>query len=250
MNSHLELRVSDTGVGIKPEFLADVFDRFRQADPGTTRRHGGLGLGLSIVKQLVELHGGSVSVYSPGEGQGSTFTVKLPVQIIHSSDSDSHRVSNDLEFDRRGASDVSLRGVRVLVVDDDRDARELIKRLLTEHDAEVRLAQSGQEALQMLKAAAPDILLSDIGMPDMDGYDLIRAVRTLTAAEQADIPAAALTAFARSQDRTRSLLAGFQAHITKPVDPAELVAVVATLTGRTGKTPGSAADGQGAREPV
>jgi signal transduction histidine kinase len=134
VNSHLELRVSDTGQGIKPEFVADVFDRFRQADPGTTRRHGGLGLGLSIVKQLVELHGGSVVAHSPGEGQGATFTVRLPVQVIHGKAGLDH-ATGEHQSDLRGATEVSLRGVRVLVVDDDRDARDLIKRLLTEHDA-------------------------------------------------------------------------------------------------------------------
>jgi signal transduction histidine kinase/FixJ family two-component response regulator len=238
VNSHLELRVSDTGQGIKPEFLADVFDRFRQADPGTTRRHGGLGLGLSIVKQLVELHGGSVSANSPGEGQGATFTIRLPVQIIHSGELDAHGKENGLDSISHSATDVSLRGVRVLVVDDDRDARELIKRLLTEHDAEVHLAHSAKEALEILNSQTPDLLLSDIGMPDMDGYDLIRAVRKLPT-ERANVAAAALTAFARSQDRTRALLAGFQAHITKPVDPAELVAVVSALTRRAAKSPGS-----------
>ena len=245
VNSHLELRVTDTGQGIKPEFLADVFDRFRQADPATTRRHGGLGLGLSIVKQLVELHGGSVTVVSPGEGQGATFTVKLPVQVIHGDQPDKRSPGSDLESDRRAAIDVSLRGVRVLVVDDDRDARELIKRLLTEHEAEVRLAHSADEALSMLKAEAPDLLISDIGMPDLDGYDFIRAVRALPTVKQANVAAAALTAFARSQDRTRALLAGFQAHITKPVDPAELVAVVAALTRRIGKSSTSPAAGDG-----
>jgi signal transduction histidine kinase/ActR/RegA family two-component response regulator len=250
VDSHLELRVSDTGQGIKPEFLTDVFDRFRQADPSTTRRHGGLGLGLSIVKQLVELHGGSVDAASPGEGQGATFMVRLPVQVLYSGAADPDRRTADRESVPPDAADVSLRGVRVLVVDDDRDARDLVKRLLAEHDADVQVASSAKEALQMLDAAAPDILLSDIGMPDIDGYDLIRAVRALPTADRANVAAAALTAFARSQDRTRALLAGFQAHITKPVDPAELVAVVASLTRRTGKMPGSAAGNQPNGEPV
>jgi CheY-like chemotaxis protein len=190
------------------------------------------------VKQLVELHGGSVGVASPGVGQGATFTVRLPVQVIHTNDADPERRA-DGALDLRGTTDVSLRGIRVLIIDDDRDARELVKRLLTEHDAEVQVAQSAHDALQILNASAPDILLSDIGMPEMDGYDLIRAVRGLPTPERANIAAVALTAFARSQDRTRALLAGFQAHITKPVDPAELVAIVAALTRRISKTAGS-----------
>jgi signal transduction histidine kinase/CheY-like chemotaxis protein len=237
VNSHLELRVSDTGQGIKPEFVEGVFDRFRQGDTSTTRRSGGLGLGLSIVKQLVELHGGSVAAYSPGEGQGATFTVRLPVQVIHSSELDRDRLIDNLRVDSRIASDVSLRGVRVLVVDDDRDARDLIHRLLSEHDADVQLAASAEEALEKIKSRRPDILLSDIGMPDVDGYDLIRTLRALPSEEGANVPAAALTAFARTQDRTRALLAGFQAHITKPVDPGELVAVVASLTRTSGRPP-------------
>jgi CheY-like chemotaxis protein len=217
LNSHLELSVSDTGQGIKPEFVSDVFDRFRQADPTTTRRHGGLGLGLSIVKQLVELHGGTVAATSAGEGQGATFTVKLPVQIVHA-----HR-EVDLP-DRRVGSDEPGTNLH------------LVKQLLSQHDATIDIATSADEALDILNANHIDVMLSDIGMPEKDGYDLIRAVRSLPDLKAANVPAAAVTAFARTQDRTKSLLAGFQAHVTKPVDPGELVAVIAALTGRTGRS--------------
>ncbi len=234
VNSHLELRVSDTGQGIKPEFLDQVFDRFRQADSATTRRHAGLGLGLSIVKHLVELHGGQVAAFSPGEDQGATFVVTLPVQIIHrEGDGWSPAVPGAADVNRDGQPDLS--GLRVLVVDDDPDARELIRRLLADLNAQTLLAGSADEALQCLRDRRPDIILSDIGMPDKDGYDLVRGVRALPGDQGGSIPAAALTAMARPEDRTRAMLAGFQAHITKPVDPTELVAVVATLTGRTGR---------------
>jgi signal transduction histidine kinase/CheY-like chemotaxis protein len=235
LNSHLELSVSDTGQGIKPEFVSDVFDRFRQADPTTTRRHGGLGLGLSIVKQLVELHGGTVAATSAGEGQGATFTVKLPVQIVHAHrevDLPDRRVGSD----EPGTNLINLEGLRILVVDDDRDAGHLVKQLLSQHDATIDIATSADEALDILNANHIDVMLSDIGMPEKDGYDLIRAVRSLPDLKAANVPAAAVTAFARTQDRTKSLLAGFQAHVTKPVDPGELVAVIAALTGRTGRS--------------
>jgi signal transduction histidine kinase/CheY-like chemotaxis protein len=242
VNSHLELRISDTGQGIRPEFLAHVFDRFRQADAATTRRHAGLGLGLSIVKHLVELHGGFVTAVSPGEGQGATFVVTLPVQIIHREGDGyaSPAYGNRLDQIQQPPN---LSGLRVLVVDDEPDARELIRRLLAEHNAQAILAGSADEAMHLLRQNLPDILLSDIGMPDKDGYDLMRAVRALPDAEGGSLPAAALTAMARGEDRTRAMLAGFQAHITKPVDPTELVAVVATLTGRTGR-PANPASGQ------
>jgi signal transduction histidine kinase/ActR/RegA family two-component response regulator len=240
-NSHLQLQVSDTGEGIKPEFLPEVFDRFRQIDQGTSRRHGGLGLGLSIVKQLVELHGGTVAAYSPGERQGATFTVTLPVQIIHQND-DKAEATNVGQYSQFDHPPLSLRGVRVLVVDDEKDARALVERLLGEHGADVVPAATVDEALAILQSERPDILLSDIGMPEKDGYDLISAVRSLPNDHLANVPAAALTAFARSQDRTRALMAGFQAHVTKPVEPTELVAVVASLTGRTGRQPRSLND--------
>jgi signal transduction histidine kinase/CheY-like chemotaxis protein len=233
VNSHVEITVTDTGVGIKPEFLPYVFDRFRQADVSTTRRHGGLGLGLSIVKQLVEMHGGGVRAKSPGEDQGSTFTVSLPLLVVHDQD-EGHRarprepVAGELE-----TSDGLLEGIRVLVVEDEPDARELIRRVLAGSRAQVLAAGSMPEALALLGGHAFQVLLSDIGLPDADGYDLIREVRARGFAAK-DLPAVALTAFARPEDRRRALLAGFQVHVAKPVDPDELIAVVASLVGRTG----------------
>lgn len=234
VNSHVEVSVVDTGQGIRPAFLPHVFDRFRQADGSTTRRHGGLGLGLSIVKQLVEMHGGTVRAKSPGEGQGATFAVSLPILVVHRHEPDGRKVRpkapgpTELE-----SPDDALDGLRVLVVDDEPDARALIQRVLSGCRAEVRVAGSVAEALVVLARFRPHVLVSDIGMPNEDGYDLIRQVRSggRTAAQ---MPAVALTAFARSEDRKRALLAGFQTHVAKPVDPQELVAVVASLAGRTG----------------
>ena len=226
--SHVEIVVADSGAGIRPEFIAHLFERFRQADATTTRKHGGLGLGLSIVKTLLELHGGTVQVTSPGEGQGTTVTVHLPVLAA-----------------RRGAEDTSgttlpslsrveadLRGIKVLVVDDQEEARELIRRLLEDCGATVVTAGSAAEALALVERERPDLLVSDIGMPEADGFELLRRVRALGAERGGRMPAIALTAFARSEDRTRALRAGFLVHVAKPVDPAELVATVATVTGR------------------
>ncbi len=232
VNSHVEVSVIDSGMGIKPEFLPHVFDRFRQADASTTRRHGGLGLGLAIVKQLVEMHGGTVRAKSPGEGQGATFTVALPITVVHPQPPEKARPKADdpAEFDCQNGY---LDGVRVLVVDDEADARRLVERVLSECGAEVALASSAAEALERLDDFKPHVLVSDVGMPDQDGYDLMRSVRS-RGKSSAEIPAAALTAFARSEDRRRAMLAGFQTHVSKPVDPAELLAVVASLAGRTG----------------
>jgi CheY-like chemotaxis protein len=234
VNSHVEISVIDTGIGIKPEFLPHVFDRFRQADATTTRRHGGLGLGLSIVKQLVEMHGGSIRAKSPGEGQGATFTVTLPIIVVHPERPEPQKVrpkeSDSTEDICRGGA---LAGLKVLVVDDEPDARQLIHRVLADCEAEVAVASSAAEALAVIGQFRPDVLVCDIGMPEQDGYDLIHEVRANPATK--DIPAAALTAFARTEDRKRSLLAGFQTHVAKPVDPAELTAAVASLAFRTGK---------------
>jgi signal transduction histidine kinase/CheY-like chemotaxis protein len=232
-HSSIEIRIADNGQGIAPEFLPFVFDRFRQAEAATTRHHGGLGLGLSIVKHLVELHGGTVTVESAGIGRGSTFTVSLPIHVLTT---DRRHLETDGGNSARSiAHQISLEGVRILVVDDEPDARELVRRLLGEYRAIVTTASSADEGIAQLRAAPPDILISDIGMPGKDGYEMMREIRGFAATDGGQIPAAALTAMARSEDRTRAMLAGFHAHIVKPVDPAELVAVVATLTGRTGK---------------
>jgi PAS domain S-box-containing protein len=232
-NSHIEISVIDTGIGIKPEFLPHVFDRFRQADASTTRRHAGLGLGLAIAKQLVEMHGGSIRAKSAGEGQGATFTIMLPIIVVDSRRPEPHPVRpGENDFADDACPDGALAGLKVLVVDDEADARELLRHVLVESRAEVALASSAAEALVVIKQFRPDVIVSDIGMPEQDGYDLIRQLRADPATY--DIPAAALTAFARPNDRKRSLLAGFQTHVAKPVDPAELRAVVASLAFRTG----------------
>jgi signal transduction histidine kinase/CheY-like chemotaxis protein len=232
VNSHIEISVVDTGIGIRPEFLPRVFDRFRQADASTTRRHGGLGLGLAIVKQLVEMHGGVVRVKSPGEGQGSTFTVSLPVSIVHPEPLTVRNLSPPKNENTENlCQDGTLAGVRVLVLDDEADARQLMRRVLSKCEAEVALASSATEAFDLVETFLPDVIVSDVGMPDVDGYDFIRRVRAKRPSNV--LPAAALTAFARAEDRKHALLAGFQTHLAKPVDPAELIAVVASLAGRT-----------------
>jgi PAS domain S-box-containing protein len=238
VNSHVEVNVIDDGEGISPEFLPHVFDRFRQADSTTTRRHGGLGLGLSIVKQLVELHGGTVRAASAGVGQGATFTVMLPLTPVQlESEPTGERRHPRADVDPNAVSDacVKLAGVRVLVVDDEPDARSLLERLLADCEAVVTTAASAAEALDVVRREKPDVVVSDIGMPGEDGYALIRKVRALGPGEGGDVLAVALTAYARTEDRTRAMLAGFQTHVAKPVEPAELVAAVASLARRTGR---------------
>ena len=229
----MEIVVTDSGVGISKEFLPYVFDRFRQADASTTRSHGGLGLGLSIVRQLVDLHGGSVNVQSEGEGKGATFTITLPfVGVINNEQETAsvHPTETDeiLSFDGLP----SLQGLKVLVVDDEADTRELISEVLRECGSEVITSCSAAEALVALEQDKPDILISDLGMPDEDGYALITKIRALPSNRGGQIPAAALTAYARAEDRMRVLRSGFQFHLPKPVDSAELVTVVASLAGR------------------
>ena len=229
VNSHVEISVEDSGVGIKPEFLAFVFDRFRQADSSTTRRHGGLGLGLSIVKHLVELHGGSVRVKSPGEGQGSTFVVALPISVIRTEETG--RTGEHSGFSDVDVSSIelpSLAGVRALVVDDQADARILICRLIEEQGGQCTLAENGTDALKVIGKENVNIIISDVGMPDFDGYQLIQKLRTLQT-DARNLPAIALTAYARNDDRQRALLAGFQMHLSKPVEPRELIAGIASL---------------------
>jgi PAS domain S-box-containing protein len=236
VNSHLEINVRDSGIGIKPEFLPYVFDRFRQADGTTARTHGGLGLGLAIAKHLTELHGGTIRVRSPGETQGATFTIALPLQVVHDDGGNEVRIHPEApSHERIECASLSLLGLRILAVDDEPDARELVKRVLEECDATVRTAGSVDEAIAVFKSWRPDVLVSDLGMPGRDGYELMRSIRALSDAEGGKVQAAALTAYARSEDRTRAMLAGYQTHVAKPVDPTELIAVVATLGGRTGK---------------
>ena len=230
-NSHLEISVTDSGQGITPEFLPHVFDRFRQADASTTREQPGLGLGLAIVKNLVELHGGTVLAKSPGLNQGSTFIVALPVPSAKFQAKTDGRHPSSLDG---GVADESpdLTGVHVLAVDDEADARRLIKRILSRCGATVETAGSAKEALECLKKTRPHVFITDIGMPGEDGYTTIRKVRQLGAQNGGNIPAIALTAFARSEDRRRAILSGFQMHIAKPVEPSELVAMVANLANR------------------
>ena len=230
VNSHVEIVVSDTGVGIDAAFLPHVFERFRQADSSTTRQHGGLGLGLAIVRHLVELHGGSVRVKSAGEGKGATFCVTVPVPVSHD-DRPAEAVVHPVAPAAGGirGEPPLLTGLRILVVDDDPDARSLMKRLLEERGALVRTAGSAREGLEMIRGERPGILISDIGMPEEDGYTFIESVRSQGPEAGGSIPAIALTAFARAEDRRRALAAGFQMHVTKPVDPVELITVIASV---------------------
>jgi PAS domain S-box-containing protein len=231
VNSHVEMIISDTGIGIRRDFLPYVFERFRQGDAGPTRKTGGLGLGLSIVRHIVEMHGGTVQAASEGEGEGATFIVRLPLLILQPA------AAKKREHPMVGSGAPlpalqDLTGVRVLAVDDEADSRGLLRVVLEAAGATVTTAASAAEALGLLESSPPDVLVADIGMPEMDGFDFIRHVRTLPARAAAQVPAAALTAFARSEDRTKALQAGFEMHLAKPVDPGELVASVATLARR------------------
>jgi PAS domain S-box-containing protein len=235
VDSHVELSVADTGSGVKPEFMPHLFERFRQGDTTTTRRHGGLGLGLSIVKSLVELHGGTVMALSPGDNQGTTITVHLPLTAVRPADDDrTHPAARRPE--PTDFVSMELAGLTVLVVDDQPDARELILRVLEDCSARVLTAASADEALPLVESARPDVLISDIGMPVADGYELLRRVRELGPTRGGRVPAIALTAFARSEDRTRALRSGFMVHVSKPVDPSELVATVAAVAGRVSQS--------------
>ena len=237
VNSHVEITVTDNGQGISPDILPYIFERFRQADSSMTRAHGGLGLGLAIVRHLVEMHGGTVRAESRGEGQGATFTINLPLVVMRAFDvrraSTVERVhptaSGDTPFDCPS----ELEGLRLLVVDDEADTRTLLKAVLESCGATVMTVASAGEALATLKETRPDVLISDLGMPGEDGYTLIKKVRALPAEDGGQTPSAALTAYARVEDRMKVLRAGFQIHIPKPVEPAELIAVVANLAGRT-----------------
>jgi signal transduction histidine kinase len=234
VDSHVEILVSDTGEGIAPDLLPHIFDRFRQGDSSSSRTHGGLGLGLTLVRSVVELHGGRVFAESPGEGRGATFIVRLPLMLAHVPDRPAEtgpalsvRVSVP-------ASSPSLAGLRLLVVDDDSNAVELNHAILTLAGAEVRRCAGGAEALTLIQQWRPDVLVSDIEMPGVDGYSLIRRVRALEPDRGGKTPAVALSAYGRPEDRVRSLMAGFNFHVSKPVEPSELVTIVASLAGRVG----------------
>jgi CheY-like chemotaxis protein len=241
---NVRIRVSDTGKGIEPEFLPFVFDRFRQADTSSVRRHGGLGLGLSLVKHLVELHGGMITAASEGTGRGATFTVELPRgRHEFAAPSAPAVASREVRTEDATPMDkaVSLKDVSVLVVDDQEEARVVLTQALGEYGAQVTALSSGVEALALLSAPPggrwPDVLILDIAMPDEDGYTVLKKARALGAwADQ--IPAIALTAYGRSEDRLRALQAGFHMHVAKPVDPTELAVVIANLTTRRAWEPG------------
>ena len=232
LDAHVELIVADTGCGVTPEFMPHLFERFRQSDNTTTRRHGGLGLGLSIVKSLVELHGGTVQAVSPGENQGTTITVQLPLTVVYNDDDDESAHTTSVPSEPTDFVSLELAGLTVLVVDDQPDARELILRVLEDCSARVVTAGSAEEAVPLVESARPDVLITDIGMPGADGYELLRRVRELGPGRGGRVPAIALTAFARSEDRTRALRSGFMVHVSKPVDPSELVATVAAVAAR------------------
>ncbi|WP_179228330.1 hybrid sensor histidine kinase/response regulator [Leptolyngbya ohadii] len=236
INSHIEVIVSDTGQGIRPDFLPYAFDRLQQADSSTTRVHGGLGLGLAIVRHLVELHGGSVRADSDGEGKGATFTVVLPITIFRPASSDTERVHPTVSDQVPLIQTLQLEGLTVLVVDDEPDARELLAELLQQNGAKVVTAGSAIEALAIVSQSTPgqrpNILVSDIGMPEKDGYTLIQEIRKLAPEQGGKILAIALTAYARTEDRIKALSSGFNSHVPKPVEPAEFITVVANLVNR------------------
>jgi PAS domain S-box-containing protein len=236
VGSSAELCVSDNGEGIDPAFLPHVFDRFRQADSSTTRQHGGIGLGLSIVRHLTELHGGTVEARSEGLGKGSTFVVRIPLSSVAATvpETTSARAEASIAEPTAGALP-DLKGVRVLVVDDEHDTRVVLTTILSRAGSQVITAASADEALSVVDSSPPDVIVSDIGMPGEDGYSFMRRLRARQAQEGGAIPAAALTAYARAEDRLRCLAAGFHTHVAKPVTPIELVTAVASLAGRSGK---------------
>jgi CheY-like chemotaxis protein/anti-sigma regulatory factor (Ser/Thr protein kinase) len=232
INSHIEIVVSDTGVGIKPAFLPHVFERFHQAEGGTTRKTGGLGLGLAIVRHMVELHGGTVEATSPGEGAGATFRIALPVMIVHADDHRERRQHPQSESVEPLTELADLHGVRVVAIDDEPDALSLLRIVLEAAGAEVETISQASVAIDRIGSVRPHALIIDIGMPDMDGFQLIERIRASEDEAIRNVPAAALTAFARSEDRTKALRSGFELHLSKPVDPGELVASIVTLVRR------------------
>jgi PAS domain S-box-containing protein len=233
VDSHVEVVVSDTGMGIPPDFLPHVFDRFRQAEAVTTRKTGGLGLGLAIVRHIVEMHGGTVQATSAGEGQGSTFRARLPLMVVHPEPEEVPRQHPRSERRAALTSLGDLHGIRVLAVDDEEDALTLLRVALEAAGAEVTTVSSPRLTVKEIARAKPHVVVLDIGMPDMDGFEVISRIRASSDPFVRDVPAAALTAFARSEDRIKALRSGFEMHLAKPVDPGELVVSVAMLAHRT-----------------
>jgi CheY-like chemotaxis protein len=232
VNSHIELTVSDTGIGIAPEFLPYVFERFRQADAGSTRERGGLGLGLSIARQLTEMHGGTIDVASAGLGHGTTFRVNIPLMAVQAMNEQVPRVHPRSPSSAATIGPTHLLGVHVLAVDDEADALTLVSEVLEAAGARVTMAHSAEDALGKIGSAGPDVVVADLGMPQIDGFGFIDRLRRHDNPRIREVPAAALTAYARSEDRMKALQAGFQIHLAKPIDPAELVTTIASLAKR------------------
>ena len=234
LENDAEISVRDSGIGIDVQFLPHVFDRFRQANSATTRVHGGLGLGLSIVRELVQLHDGTVQVHSDGEGKGSVFTVRLPLAGPKTPTVAEAGIRLDDVVEKLATLDASavLRGLKILVVDDEQDTRDFVRAVLERCGSDVRTAASAQEALDFIVANRPDFVISDVGMPGEDGFSLISKLRALPADRGGETPAVALTAYARPDDRLRLLRSGFQIHVPKPVEPAELVVAIASIAGK------------------
>jgi CheY-like chemotaxis protein len=233
VGSHVELAVSDTGQGFHPGFQPHLFERFRQADSSSGRQYGGLGLGLAIVRHLVELHGGTVAAESPGEGHGATFTVRLPVRVSEGNARALEHRGGIADAGLEGGAFPTLHGVRLLVVDDEQDSTDVVTTLLESCGADVRAAAATSQALDLMRTWTPDLLVSDIGMPGEDGFALRAAMRRDP--KLLGIPAIALTAYATHDDHVRILAAGFQMHVAKPIDPLELVTSVASLVKILGK---------------
>jgi CheY-like chemotaxis protein len=230
--SRARISVTDSGIGMSPEFLPYIFDRFRQADGSTTRVHGGLGLGLSIVKHLVQLHQGTIEVESKGKDQGSRFTVSLPLTLAGSPDLVQNAVTEVESTELPSGFSRVLDGLRIMIVDDEADARELVRAILSECGSDVNCCESAAEALVCFREWKPDLLVSDIGMPGEDGYDLIRKLRKMRSKRAKQMPAVALTAYATKEDKARALAAGFQMHVSKPIEPEVLIMSIAAALGR------------------
>jgi CheY-like chemotaxis protein len=231
VNSHIEIRVSDNGRGIKPEFLPFIFERFSQGETSITRLHGGLGMGLAIAKAIIELHGGGITAFSEGEGTGSTFTISIPVMPVNKQPAPVERIHPRAWTEISVECPPEISGLKVLVVDDDPDTCEMIRFVLEQCGGHVTTATDVDGALDAFQSWKPAVLISDIGLPEIDGYELIQRIREEERASGTKTPAVALTAFARIEDRVKALAAGYQMHVAKPVEPGELLTIVASLAG-------------------